>query len=147
MAKVPGIFAQTPSHDTAQLLRLNNLRELATDDLGRVPGPEDVDLGVEVVVPAGFLVGLAVLLGAAPRVGDRDAMAGAVVGETACLAEVWTGAAGCVNIMCEVREENEYAYQWPYWLQHEPLGHLVLAANPHLPLYEVLMCFGGEAMF
>lgn len=70
MRKLPSILTQTPGHNTAQLLRLHDVRVLAQNEVGRVPGPEEIRLAVPVVLAAGFLVCLAILLGAAPGVGD-----------------------------------------------------------------------------
>lgn len=96
MRELVRVLTQAPRHDTTKLLRRNNIRELARNQRGRVPRPEDVDLLVPVVLAAGLVVRLAVLLGAAPGVCDGDALAGAVVGEAACLAEVVSGAAGFI---------------------------------------------------
>lgn len=89
------ILTQTPSHNTTDFLSLHNVGELLGDQLGGVPGPEEVSLLVPVVLAASFLIGLPVLFGAAPGVSDRDALAGAIVREAASLAEVVTGAAEC----------------------------------------------------
>lgn len=86
-----GILTQAPGHDTTELLLSDNVLELAGNEVGGVPGPEEVVLLVEVVLTAELLVGLAVLFGLAPRFGDGDALASAIVGETASLTEVITG--------------------------------------------------------
>lgn len=80
------ILSQAPGHDTAQLLGIHDVLELALDERGRVPGPEQVHLLVEVVLASGILVSHAVLLGTTPGVDQRDTLAGAVVGLTAGLA-------------------------------------------------------------
>lgn len=87
-----GILAQAPSHDTAELLGFDNVLELAGNQGRGIPCPEDVVLLVEVVLAAGLFICLAILLGLAPRVDDRDTLAGAVVRKTASLAEVVTSA-------------------------------------------------------
>ena len=86
MLKLQRVLAQTPSHHASDLLLIHDVGELALDQLGRLPRPEDVHLVVEVVLAAGFLVLVAVLLGPAPRVDRRRPFAGAVVREAASLA-------------------------------------------------------------
>lgn len=61
-----GILAQAPSHDTTKLLLRDNFLELAGNQLGCIPGPEEIIIAVKVVLTTTLLVGLAVLLGFAP---------------------------------------------------------------------------------
>lgn len=70
MLKAQSILSQTPGHDTPDLLLVDDIRELALDELWGLPRPEDVSLVVKVVLTTGFLVRLAVLLSTAPGV-DR----------------------------------------------------------------------------
>lgn len=70
MRKLVGILAQTPSHNTTKVLRLNNVLELASNQRGSIPGPEDIDIGVPVVLATRLLVSCTVGLGPAPGVGD-----------------------------------------------------------------------------
>jgi hypothetical protein len=87
MLKLVGILAQTPSHDTTKVLSVNNITELAGNEVGSIPSPEKVDLAIPVVLATELVIGLSVLLGAAPRVRDGDALASTVVREAASLAE------------------------------------------------------------
>lgn len=64
--KLVGILSQAPSHDTTQLLLRDDFLELAGNELGGIPGPEEVVLAVKVVLTTSLLVGLAILLGFAP---------------------------------------------------------------------------------
>lgn len=86
MIKAQGILSQTPGHDTPGLLLVDNILELAGDDLWSVPRPEEPSLVVKVVLTTGFLVSLAVLLSTTPGVNRRYALAGTIVRETATLA-------------------------------------------------------------
>lgn len=88
MRKLVSILAQTPSHNTTKLLRLNNVLELASNECRSVPGPENIDIGVPVVLATRLLISCPVGLSPAPGVDDRDSFAGSVVGKTACLAEI-----------------------------------------------------------
>lgn len=92
--KLVGILTQAPGHDSSELPLGNNLLELAGNHGGSIPGPEDVGILVKVVLATTLLIGLSVLLGLAPGVGNRDTLAGTVVGQAASLAEVITGATG-----------------------------------------------------
>lgn len=91
MFELVGVLTQAPGHDTSELLLSHNLLELACNHFRGVPGPEDVVLLVKVVLAAALVVGLAVLLGLAPRIDDRDSLASTVVGQATCLAEIITG--------------------------------------------------------
>lgn len=68
MLKIQRILPQTPRHNSPDPLLIHNLLKLAPDQRRRIPRPEHVNFLVEEVLPAGFLVGLPVFLGAAPRV-------------------------------------------------------------------------------
>lgn len=92
MSKLVRILTQRPSHNTTELLSLDNLLELAIDHSRGIPSPEKVILGIPVVLATELIIGLSVFLGATPGLGNGDSLAGAVVGETACLAEVVAGA-------------------------------------------------------
>lgn len=102
MRKLVSILAQTPSHNTTKLLRLDDVLELASNECRSVPGPENIDLGVPVVLATRLLISCTVGLGPAPGVDDRDSFAGSVVGKTACLAEIVARATR------EVSEGSEY---------------------------------------
>lgn len=106
MRKLIGILTQRPRHNTTQILRRHNIRELARDEVGRIPGPEEIGLLVPVVLTTLLRVRLAVLFGAAPRVRDGDALARAVVGLAACHAEVVAGAAA--RIISEWKRDVGY---------------------------------------
>lgn len=66
VSKLVGIFTQAPSHDATELLLGNDLLELAGNQRGGIPSPEDVVLLIEVVLATSLLVSLAVLFGLAP---------------------------------------------------------------------------------
>jgi hypothetical protein len=97
MLPVESILTQTPGHDTTQLLRRHDILELAIDQRRGIPGPEEIDRAVPVVLTSSLLVRLAVLERAAPGISHGDALALAVVGETTCLAEIVAGAAVQIN--------------------------------------------------
>lgn len=86
MLKLQRVLPETPRHHASDLFLIHDVGELALDQLGRLPRPEELRLVVEVVLAAGFLVLPAVLLGPAPRVDRRRPFAGAVVRQTASLA-------------------------------------------------------------
>jgi hypothetical protein len=88
MLPAQAVLTQTPCHHSAQFLGIYNFFEFASNQLRGVPSPEKTGLLVPVVLPARLLVRLAALDSATPRVDDRDALALAIVGETASLAEV-----------------------------------------------------------
>lgn len=78
--KIVSVLTQAPSHDTAKLLLRDNFLELAVNHFRGVPSPEEVVFTVEIVLAAALGIGLAVLLGLAPRVDDGEPLAGTVVG-------------------------------------------------------------------
>lgn len=110
--KLVGILAQAPSHDSSKLLLGDNILELARNHSGSVPGPEDVGVFVEVVLATTLLVGLAVLLGLAPGVGNRETFTCAVVRQAASLAEVITGATRDVLVI-RGRALSSWTHQLP----------------------------------
>lgn len=57
MAIVEAIFAQAPCHHAAELMLGDYVVELAGDQLGSVPGPEELVGFVEVVLAASLVVG------------------------------------------------------------------------------------------
>lgn len=64
--KLIGILTQAPSHDTTKLLLRDDFLELAGNQLGGIPCPEEAVLAVEVVLTTALVVGLAILLGLTP---------------------------------------------------------------------------------
>src|ERR1700723_1067824 len=86
MTQVVRVLAKTPRHDSAEILRLDNLRELPRNEARRVPSPEQIDAAVEVVLATGLFVGRPVLLRLAPRSEDVNALADAVIKEAASTA-------------------------------------------------------------
>jgi hypothetical protein len=128
MSKLISVLAQRPRHNTAQILSLHDIRELASDQVRSIPRPEEVSLLVPVVLATLLVIGLSVLGGTAPGVGDGDALASTVVGLTASLAEVVASATydGLDGVpRRNIDEKNEKTYQLPYALQQDPSWHLV----------------------
>lgn len=96
MSKLVSVLTKTPRHNTTEVLLLDNIVELAGNDLRGIPGPEEVSLSVPVVLATKLVIGLAVFLRTAPRVSDGDALAFTVVRETSGLAEVVARATGSI---------------------------------------------------
>ena len=94
MAPIIAILTQRPSHDTADLPGGHDLSELAADEVGSIPGPEDIVGGVVVVFAALTSVELLVGLGCLPASGDGEAVALTVQGVAAgATVGIWVGAA------------------------------------------------------
>lgn len=79
MLPVQSILSQTPSHDTAQLLSIHDILELAVDDRRGIPSPEEIDCAIPVVLSACLLIRLAVLERTTPGISNGNSLALAIV--------------------------------------------------------------------
>lgn len=88
MRPIVRVFTQAPGHDTTEAQRLHNLFEFPRNQLGGIPGPEELGLGIPIILATSLFIGLAFSLGFAPRVNGRDTAAGAVVRQAPSRAEL-----------------------------------------------------------
>lgn len=91
MLPTQSILAQAPGHNTAEIQLIHNIRELAGNHIRRIPRPEDIHLVIEIILSALIFVEGSVRESLTPRIDNRDALTGAVIGETAGLAEIICG--------------------------------------------------------
>ena len=66
MTPISRILTETPRHNTTKFLRGNNILELLGDELGSIPRPEQMRLGIPIILATGFLIRLTLFLGATP---------------------------------------------------------------------------------
>lgn len=68
MRPIVSIFTQAPGHDTTEAQRLHDIFELPRNQFGSIPSPEELGLGIPIILATSLFIGYAVLLSFAPRV-------------------------------------------------------------------------------